>query len=346
MVAARGSDGRTGGGRAAGPVADPAAVEISVVVPVLDGAPYVWPATTAIVAALSRRGRTFELIFVDDGSTDGTWDAIVESTGRDARVRGVRLAGNVGQAAAIAQGVLASEGAIVVTTDVDLEIDPEGLVDLVDLVGDDRPVVTGRRTTRRLWRREVPSRAFNALVRATGVPTWDLGCGTIAMARRAALAYAQVGDLGRELPAAVLVEVVGAVAEVPMRSRRPSESQLGPSDLVALWLAYEHRRGTQAAHARVLGTSAAVAAAGAVAGRRGPWTVPLVVGAASLAAGAVLVAAADPLLRRRGWPARAEVVARCADGVQDVAPATAGAGVLSELASPAPRAGASPPSTA
>lgn len=280
---------------------------ISVVVPVRNGAALVPDAHRRLGSCLARWGRPHELVLVDDGSTDGTWAAIEAAAAADPVVRGVSLRRNVGQAGAIAAGIRASAGRVIATTDVDLETEPDDLLLLVAKVDAGAELASGRRRSRRRWAREVPSQAFNLYGRATGTGLRDLGCGTNALSRRAADAYAAVPDLRRELPTAVLLALGHDAVEVDLRSRRPSSSQLGHRDLLALLLAFEARRGLGI---RGPGHVAAAVAMGALLAPRGR-----VIGA--LGAAAVLSAPGIAgLLGRQTIPAgAADVVATVGTGL-------------------------------
>ena len=102
-------------------------VDISIIVPVYDEEDNVLPLSREIALALDKEPRTFELVFVDDASRDKTWDRIQEARRLDPRVRGVRLAHNSGQSAALWTGIQSSTGGIVGTLDGDLQNDPADL---------------------------------------------------------------------------------------------------------------------------------------------------------------------------------------------------------------------------
>ncbi|MGN6696083.1 MAG: glycosyltransferase [Aquihabitans sp.] len=259
--------GRPGGSAAARavPLAVAAAPDlISVVIPVLNGEGLIDHAHRSITRSLDAIGTPYELVFVDDGSTDGTWAALQSLVEHDRRARAVRLADNVGQAGATAAGIDTSRGSVVVTIDVDLETDPDDLGLLLDALDQGSPLASGRRTSRRAWAREVPSRTFNAYARCRGIPLRDIGCGTNAMRRDIAVAYASVPDLRRELPSAVFDQLTDDIVEVDMRSRRPDGSQISARQLVMLWVAFERRRGhPQAGAALVAGAGAGALVASA-----------------------------------------------------------------------------------
>jgi len=101
--------------------------EISIVVPLYNEGANVLPLVRDIVDGLRNEARAIELIFVDDGSTDGTWERILEARGVDSRVRALRHDRNAGQSAALWTGFRASRGDVIATLDGDLQNDPADL---------------------------------------------------------------------------------------------------------------------------------------------------------------------------------------------------------------------------
>ena len=150
--------------------------ELSVVVTVFNESGSLEELHRRTVEALA--GRDFELIFVDDGSTDGSFAAVERLRADDARVRGVRLKRNFGQHPAMHAGLARARGTIVVTMDGDLQNPPEDLPKLVAAVEAGADVASGRRTARRdSWGRTLPSRMINGMLRRfTGVAVSDFGC--------------------------------------------------------------------------------------------------------------------------------------------------------------------------
>ncbi|HUP31541.1 MAG TPA: glycosyltransferase family 2 protein [Gaiellaceae bacterium] len=131
--------------------------------------------------------RPFELIFVDDGSTDGTWAAVQRLHAGDPRVRAVRFKRNFGQHPAMHAGLARARGEIVVTMDGDLQNQPEDIPRLVAAVEDGADVASGRRAARNdSWGRTLPSRLINGMLRRfTGASISDFGCAFNAYRRTA-----------------------------------------------------------------------------------------------------------------------------------------------------------------
>src|ERR1700710_504040 len=121
--------------------------DISIIVPLFNEADNVAPLTAQILTALRTEQRSFELVLVDDASTDGTWAQIMAANRADARVRGLRHARNAGQSAALWTGFRNSKGPIILTLDGDLQNDPADFPKL--LAGlDQHDVVCGMRVAR------------------------------------------------------------------------------------------------------------------------------------------------------------------------------------------------------
>src|SRR3989442_15784057 len=110
--------------------------EISVIVPLRDESANVLPLTQGIFTAFSGRSEKIELILVDDGSTDDTWQRIQEACRVRAGLRGLRHARNAGQSAALWTGFKASHGPIIATLDGDLQNDPADLPGMLNLLAD------------------------------------------------------------------------------------------------------------------------------------------------------------------------------------------------------------------
>ena len=124
-------------------------------------------------------GERIEVIFVDDGSQDGSWDAIREIADRDGRARGIRFRRNFGKAAALQAGFDDARGAIVMTLDADLQDDPHEIPNFLAAIRGGRDVVSGWKKVRLdPWHKVFPSRVFNRLVGwMTGVHLHDHNCG-------------------------------------------------------------------------------------------------------------------------------------------------------------------------
>jgi dolichol-phosphate mannosyltransferase len=162
-------------GKQGGAVPPPA--EISLVVPVYNEEESLPPLAEEIRASMARVGRPYEVLFVDDGSTDGSLQAMRLLAAADPAVRVIRQARNAGQSAALDAGFRHARGAIVVTLDADLQNDPADIPLLLEHLGD-HDVVCGVRARRRdSWVRRLSSGIANAVRnRLTRESVSDVGC--------------------------------------------------------------------------------------------------------------------------------------------------------------------------
>src|SRR2546426_2004627 len=157
--------------------ADLPAPDLSIVVTVFNEAASVEELFRRTIAALDSGPRTFELIFVDDGSTDGTFAALERLHAGDPRLRAVRFKRNFGQHPAMHAGLSRARGDVVVTMDGDLQNQPEDIPRLVEAVEAGYDVASGRRRARKdAIGRSVPSRVIHGMLRRfTGVDIADFG---------------------------------------------------------------------------------------------------------------------------------------------------------------------------
>jgi undecaprenyl-phosphate 4-deoxy-4-formamido-L-arabinose transferase len=177
------------------------------------------------VESLEANGRSFELIFVDDGSGDGTFERIERLHARDHRVRAVRFKRNFGQHPAMHAGIARARGDIVVTMDGDLQNAPEDIPRLIAAVEAGADVASGRRAARHdSWGRTLPSRLINGMLRRfTGVTITDFGCAFNAYRRNAV--EPMLGAIGKQKFTKALVLSGGAsvvevdVSHAPRRGR-------------------------------------------------------------------------------------------------------------------------------
>jgi undecaprenyl-phosphate 4-deoxy-4-formamido-L-arabinose transferase len=203
--------------------ADLPAPDVSVVVTVYNEAASLEELYRRAVAVLDPGPRTFELIFVDDGSTDGTFAVLERLHAGDLRVRAVRFKRNFGQHPAMHAGLARARGDVVVTMDGDLQNEPEDIPRLVEAVEAGNDVASGRRRARKdPVGRSVPSRVINGMLRRfTGAPISDFGCAFNAYRREAV--EPMLGSIGKQKFTKALILSGGAsvlevdVAHAPRR---------------------------------------------------------------------------------------------------------------------------------
>jgi dolichol-phosphate mannosyltransferase len=196
-----------------------AAPYLSVVVPFYQERDNIEPLHAELVTALKDVAGGLELLYVDDGSTDGTGEALAAVAARDPRVRVLTLARNTGQSAALGAGFEAARGEIVATLDADLQNDPADLPRLLAAL-DGADVVNGVRAKRRdTWVRRLSSRIGNGFRNwLTHETVTDVGC-SLRVMRRSYLARVKVfRGMHRFLP--TLLRMEGArVVELPVNHR-------------------------------------------------------------------------------------------------------------------------------
>ncbi len=209
---------------------------LSVVAPLYNESENVAPLIEWILEALGEYSRPFEIILVDDGSGDDTWSKVVTGAGTDGRIRGIRLARNAGQTAAMMAGFDHARGEVIVSLDGDLQNDPRDISALVAKLEEGYDLVCGWRQQRqdKLLLRKVPSWVANRLIRhLTGVPITDNGCSLKAYRRDLLDRISLYAEQHRFIPA--LSASMGArIAEMPVRhhARRFGESKYGISRTV------------------------------------------------------------------------------------------------------------------
>jgi len=191
-----------------------------------------------LTTTLEGFGRAYEVIYVDDGSTDGTFATLERLHDADQHVRAVRLKRNVGQHPAMHAGLSRARGAIVVTMDGDLQNPPEDVPRLVEAVEAGYDVASGRRAARHdSWGRTLPSGLINGMLRRfTGVDISDFGCAFNAYRREAV--EPMLGAIGRQKFTKALVLSGGAtVVEVDVgHAPRNGSSRYSPLRLTRVAL--------------------------------------------------------------------------------------------------------------
>jgi dolichol-phosphate mannosyltransferase len=204
-------------------------VQLSAVIPAFNEIESLPTVVDELEDVLRRTGRSFEVILVDDGSTDGSDTWIEDRARRDPLVRGVLLERNVGQSGALAAGLRHASGDVILTLDADGQNDPASIPQLLAAL-ETADVVSGVRQRRAdSWRRRVSSRIANSVRRAViGDTISDVGCSLKAYRREALEDLPLFVGAHRFLPA--LCQFRGArVAEVPVlhRPRRQGVSKYG-----------------------------------------------------------------------------------------------------------------------
>ena len=214
--------------------------DLSVVVPLRNEAPNVAELHRELTEALERSGRTYELVLVDDGSTDDTFGVLATLQASDARLRLIRLRRNFGQTAAFAAGIAHARGRLIVTSDGDLQNDPRDIPPMVEKLEQGYDIVCGWRRHRKdpFLTRRVPSMIANQLISSTtGVHLHDYGCSLKVFRAEVIKPLKLYGEMHRFIPAIASQQGV-KIAEVTVnhRARRHGSSNYGLSRTVRVML--------------------------------------------------------------------------------------------------------------
>ena len=208
----------------------PCGFALSIIIPVLNEQDSLRQLFDEVCASASSAVESWEIIFIDDGSTDRSWSVIESLSKKDARASGIRLRRNFGKAAALTAGMRAAQGELILMMDADLQDDPAEIPAFLTRIGAGFDVVNGWKQ-RRLdpWHKVYPSRVFNWMVSGlSGLVLHDHNCG-LKMFRKDVAEEIQIyGELHRFIP--VLAHARGfKVAEVTVnhRARQHGESKYG-----------------------------------------------------------------------------------------------------------------------
>ncbi|RCL72903.1 MAG: glycosyltransferase [Flavobacteriales bacterium] len=228
--------------------------QLSVIIPFLneiESLPELYP---WIVRTLEKAALSFELILIDDGSTDSSWSWVEEIAENDKRVLGIRFLRNYGKSQALHAGFLQCNGDVVCTMDADLQDSPEELPDLYRLItDDDYDMVSGWKKKRydSILFKNTPSKIFNwAARRVSGIKLHDFNCGLKAYRSDLVKTIEVYGEMHRYIP--VLAKQAGFIRigekVVRHQARKFGHSKFGPErfvkgflDLITLW--FLHRFG-------------------------------------------------------------------------------------------------------
>ena len=199
-------------------------MELSVVIPVYNEVENVKPLYNELKEVLDELNKSYEIIFVDDGSSDGTYDKLLEIHSQDKSVKIIRLRKNFGQTLAIKAGFDYATGKVIITLDGDMQNDPRDIPDLLQYITD-YDVVCGWRKHRKdsFFLRTIPSKIANFIIcKITGLKLHDFGSTFRAYKKEILNELVLYGELHRFLPA-ILAQNGAKIKEIPIHHRkRPS----------------------------------------------------------------------------------------------------------------------------
>jgi len=193
-------------------------VEISVIVPVYNEVENIETLSNSLINVLNMMGKSYEVILIDDGSTDGTSELLKSIAENNPVIKGIRFRRNFGQTAAMAAGFDYASGDIIISLDGDMQNDPADIPRLIAKLEEGYDVVSGWRKNRQdnFISRKFPSMIANKLIsRLTGVHIHDYGCSLKAYRREIAKDLSLYGEMHRFIPA--LAGIEGArIVEMPV----------------------------------------------------------------------------------------------------------------------------------
>ncbi|WP_405198964.1 glycosyltransferase family 2 protein [Christiangramia sp. LLG6405-1] len=223
-------------------------MQISVVIPLLNEEQSLVELYNWIAKVLRSNSFSYEIIFIDDGSTDGSWKTIESLSEADDRVKGIRFNRNYGKSQALHAGFIEAQGDVVITMDADLQDNPDEIPELYALIKEQKyDLVSGWKKKRydNVVTKNLPSKLFNAAARKTsGVKLNDFNCGLKAYRKEVIKNIDVYGEMHRYIP--VLAKNAGyskiTEKEVKHQARKYGNTKFGASrfingflDLISIW---------------------------------------------------------------------------------------------------------------
>ena len=208
-------------------------MDISVVIPLLDEQESLQELYYWIAKVMQSNRYLYEIIFIDDGSTDTSWDVIEKLTQENPAVKGIRFQKNYGKSQALDAGFEIAKGNVVITMDADLQDNPEEIPELYDLiVTQNFDLISGWKKKRfdNIITKNIPSKLFNAVARKTsGLKLHDFNCGLKAYKNEVIKAVKVSGEMHRYIPVLAKNEGFTKIGEkvVQHQARKYGETKFG-----------------------------------------------------------------------------------------------------------------------
>ena len=222
--------------------------DISIIVPLFNEEESLGELFSWIRKVMEENGFSYEVIFVDDGSTDGSWKVITEIAGQNSNVRGISFRRNYGKSAALFHGFEAASGRVVFTMDADLQDSPEELPEMYRMITvEGWDVVSGWKQHRQDNKvtKNLPSKLYNATARwITGIRLHDMNCGLKAYRNEVVKSIEVYGEMHRYIPYLAKNAGYTRITEKPVhhQKRKYGTSKFGIErfvngflDLLSLW---------------------------------------------------------------------------------------------------------------
>ena len=222
--------------------------DISIIIPLLNEKESLPELTSWIRDVMHKNGWEYEILMVDDGSTDGSWDTIRELAAADSNIHGIRFRRNYGKSAALYHGFKEAKGNVVVTMDADLQDSPEEIPEMYRLITEeDWDIVSGWKQHRKdnALTKNLPSKLYNATARwITGIKLHDMNCGLKAYRNEVVKNVEVYGEMHRYIPYLAKNAGFSRTTEKPVhhQKRKYGKSKFGIErfvngflDLLSLW---------------------------------------------------------------------------------------------------------------
>jgi len=223
-------------------------MQLSIVIPLLNEEESLTELYNWIVSVMQSNSYSYEIIFIDDGSTDASWKTISNLSLQDANVKGLKFNRNYGKSQALHAGFLEAQGDVIITMDADLQDNPEEIPELYDLIQKDHfDLVSGWKKKRydSLLSKNLPSKLFNAAARKTsGVKLHDFNCGLKAYRKEVVKNIDVYGEMHRYIPVLAKNAGFGNITEkeVKHQARKYGKTKFGMDrfingflDLISIW---------------------------------------------------------------------------------------------------------------
>lgn len=223
-------------------------MNISVVIPLLNEKESLVELTDSLKDVMKSYNFSYEIIFIDDGSNDNSWDIIEELSSKSNTIKGIKFHRNYGKSQALHAGFLKSQGQVIFTMDADLQDDPKEIPAMYDMIMNDNfDLVSGWKKKRfdSVIFKNIPSKIFNFAARTTsGIKLNDFNCGLKAFKKDVIKSINVYGEMHRYIPILAKNEGYKKIGEkiVNHRSRKYGKTKFGPSrflygflDLLTIW---------------------------------------------------------------------------------------------------------------
>ena len=199
-------------------------MDLSIIIPLYNEAESLPELHAWIEQVMLEKGFSFEVIFVDDGSTDGSWEVVRSLADAHPGVHGISFRRNYGKSAALYEGFAAAEGEIVVTMDADLQDSPEEIPEMVRMIREEGyDLVSGWKQKRKdnALTKNLPSKLYNwAARRATGIHLHDMNCGLKAYRKDVVKHIEVYGEMHRYIPYLAKNAGYGRIGEKPVHHQK------------------------------------------------------------------------------------------------------------------------------